>query len=38
MLIDLSTEEIKSYLFDYTKLFQKVNEAGLVLQQTPQQQ
>jgi hypothetical protein len=38
MLIDLSLDEIKSFLYDYTKLFQKVNEAGLVLQQTPQQQ
>ena len=38
MLIDLSIEEIKAFLYDYNKLFQKVNEAGLVLQQTPQQQ
>ena len=38
MLIDLSLDEIKSFLYDYAKLYQKVNEAGLVLQQTPQQQ
>lgn len=38
MLIDLPIPEIKEYLYDYAKLFQKVNEAGMVLQQTPQQQ
>ena len=38
MLIDLSIDEIKAYLYDYSKLFQKVNEAGLVLQQQAAQQ
>jgi hypothetical protein len=36
MLIDLSIDEIKAFLFDYNKFFQKVHEAGIVLQQNPQ--
>jgi len=32
MLIDLPLEEIKGYLFDYSKLTTKVNEAVNLLQ------
>jgi hypothetical protein len=34
MLIDLPLDDIKAYLYDYNQLWRKVNDAGLVLQQT----
>ena len=36
MLIDLPTDEIKGYLYDFTKLHQKANEAVNVLNQMQQ--
>ncbi len=40
MLIDLPIDEIKSYLYDFTKLYQKIGDAvnllGVLSAQTPQ--
>lgn len=33
MLIDLSIDEIKAYLYDFTKLYQKIGEAANLLNQ-----
>jgi hypothetical protein len=38
MLIDLPIEEIKGYLYDYTKLYQKIGEADALLNQIMAQQ
>jgi hypothetical protein len=37
MLIDLPHDEIKGYLFDFTKLDQKVREANIILNQAQTQ-
>jgi hypothetical protein len=36
MLIDLHMEEIKAYLYDFSKLYQKIGEAVALLSQQPQ--
>lgn len=38
MLIDLPHEEIKAYLYDFTKLYQKIQEAQMLLNQINAQQ